>query len=63
MIKIFEEGKQIKIFHKKIDVIKEARFLMSSIEGGIMLSKLHRDPNYGYTIADVLIERVGQLKK
>jgi TetR/AcrR family transcriptional regulator, transcriptional repressor for nem operon len=63
MVKIFEEGKQMKKFHKKIDAVMEARFLISSIEGAIMLSKLHRDPSYGYAIADLLIERVGHLKK
>ncbi len=63
MIKIFEEGRQMKIFNKKVDAIKEARFLMSSIEGAIMLSKLHRDASYGYTIADILMERIAQLKK
>jgi TetR/AcrR family transcriptional regulator, transcriptional repressor for nem operon len=63
MIKIFEEGKQKKIFAKNMDTAKEARFLMATIEGPIMLCKLHRDVEYGLYTADILIDRIKQLKQ
>jgi TetR/AcrR family transcriptional regulator, transcriptional repressor for nem operon len=63
MIKIYEEGRQQKIFSKTLDAVKEARFLMATIEGAIMLCKLHRDVEYGLYTADILIDRVKQLKQ
>jgi TetR/AcrR family transcriptional regulator, transcriptional repressor for nem operon len=63
MIKIFEEGKQKKVFAKNIDTAKEARFLIATIEGAIMLCKLHRDVEYGLYTADILIDRIKQLRQ
>jgi TetR/AcrR family transcriptional regulator, transcriptional repressor for nem operon len=63
MIIIFEEGKQQKIFNKNLDTTKEARFMIAAIEGCIMLCKLHRDIEYGLYTADILIDRIKQLKK
>jgi TetR/AcrR family transcriptional regulator, transcriptional repressor for nem operon len=63
MIKIFEEGKQKKVFAKNLDATKETRFLMATIEGAIMLCKLHRDVEYGLYTADILIDRIKQLKQ
>jgi TetR/AcrR family transcriptional regulator, transcriptional repressor for nem operon len=62
MTGIFEEGRAKKIFPRSLQASKEARFLISSIEGSIMLCKLHRDIEYGLYTADILIERVKQLK-
>jgi AcrR family transcriptional regulator len=62
MITIFEEGKEQKIFPRSLNAEKEARFFISSVEGSIMLCKLHRDIEYGLYTADILIERVKQLK-
>jgi TetR/AcrR family transcriptional regulator, transcriptional repressor for nem operon len=59
---IFEEGRTKKIFPRSVNAAKEARFFISSIEGSIMLCKLHRDIEYGLYTADILIERVKQLK-
>jgi TetR/AcrR family transcriptional regulator, transcriptional repressor for nem operon len=63
MVQIYKEGKSQKIFKKSMDPVKEARYLICSTEGAIMLSKLHRDPNFGFTVADVLLERIKELKK
>ncbi len=63
MVKIFEEGKQQKVFAKSLNATKEARFLMATIEGTLMLCKLHRDVEYGLYTADILIQRIQQLKQ
>jgi TetR/AcrR family transcriptional regulator, transcriptional repressor for nem operon len=63
LITIFEQGKAQKIFLKTLDAAKEARFIIAAIEGAIMLCKLHRNIDYGLYTADVLIDRVQQLKK
>jgi TetR/AcrR family transcriptional regulator, transcriptional repressor for nem operon len=63
MITIFEQGKQQKIFSKNLNAVKEARFMMAAIEGCIMLCKLHRDIEYGLYTADILTDRVKQLKQ
>jgi TetR/AcrR family transcriptional regulator, transcriptional repressor for nem operon len=63
MVKIYEEGKQKKVFSKNLDAIKEARFLIAAIEGAIMLCKLHRDVEYGLYTADILIDRIKQLRQ
>lgn len=63
MTRIFEEGKQQKVFSKTIDASNEARFFIAAIEGAVMLCKLHRDIEYGLFTADVLIDRVKQLSK
>jgi hypothetical protein len=36
---------------------------MATIEGPIMLCKLHRDVEYGLYTADILIDRIKQLKQ
>jgi TetR/AcrR family transcriptional regulator, transcriptional repressor for nem operon len=63
MIKIYEQGRQEKTFSKNLDATKEARFLIATIEGAIMLCKLHRDVEYGLYTADILIERIKQMKQ
>lgn len=63
LIKIFEDGKKDKIFSHKTDPVKEARFFIASIEGSIMLCKLHRSAEYGLTTVAILLERVQSLKK
>lgn len=45
-------------FRKDIDTTKEALFIIASVEGGIFLSKLHKDKKYLTLVADMLIERV-----
>lgn len=63
LIKIFDDGKKAKIFSTKSDAVKEARFFIASIEGSIMLCKLHRSIDYGLSTVDILLDRVQQLKK
>lgn len=63
MTSIFTEGKQQKVFAKNLDASKEARFLLAAIEGAVMLCKLHRDIEYGIYTADILIDRIKQLKQ
>jgi TetR/AcrR family transcriptional regulator, transcriptional repressor for nem operon len=63
MVKIFEEGKKAKLFAANLNATMEARYFMATIEGAIMLSKLHRDIEYGLYAADTLIERTKQLRK
>jgi TetR/AcrR family transcriptional regulator, transcriptional repressor for nem operon len=63
LIGIFEDGKKTKRFSGKTDPTKEARFFIASIEGAIMLCKLHRSIDYGITTIDVLLDRVQQLRK
>jgi TetR/AcrR family transcriptional regulator, transcriptional repressor for nem operon len=63
MVTIFEEGKQQKVFAPSLNTSKEARFMIAAIEGCIMLCKLHKDIEYGLYTADILIDRVKQLKK
>jgi TetR/AcrR family transcriptional regulator, transcriptional repressor for nem operon len=62
LIRIFEQGKAAKLFAKTLDTQKEARFFIAAIEGALMLCKLHRDIEYGFYTADVLIQRVKLLK-
>jgi hypothetical protein len=63
MVAIFEQGRQEKTFTKNLNAAKEARFMMSAIEGCIMFCKLHRDIEYGLYTADILIDRIKQLKQ
>jgi TetR/AcrR family transcriptional regulator, transcriptional repressor for nem operon len=63
MIAIFEQGRQEKTFAKNLNAAKEARFMMAAIEGCIMFCKLHRDIEYGLYTADILIDRIKQLKQ
>jgi TetR/AcrR family transcriptional regulator, transcriptional repressor for nem operon len=63
LITIFEDGKRDKIFSQKTEPVKEARFFIASIEGSIMLCKLHRSAEYGLITISILQERVQSLKK
>jgi TetR/AcrR family transcriptional regulator, transcriptional repressor for nem operon len=63
MIAIIEEGKKDRIFPAGLNAEKESRFFIASIEGSIMLCKLHRDIEYGIYTADTLIERVSSWKQ
>jgi TetR/AcrR family transcriptional regulator, transcriptional repressor for nem operon len=63
IISIYEEGIKAKIFAKSLNAIKEARFFIATIEGCIMLSKLHRDAAYGLYTADILKDRIKFLKQ
>ncbi len=63
MTRIFEEGKKSGVFDDAISPVKEARFIIASIEGAIMLCKLHRDIEYGLCAADMLLERIRYITK
>jgi TetR/AcrR family transcriptional regulator, transcriptional repressor for nem operon len=63
MIGFFEAGKQQQQFAPQLDATKEARFMIASIEGAIMLCKLHRNAEYGLAAIDVLSERIRQLQQ
>lgn len=63
MINIFEQGRTEGTFADNINSVTEARMLIASIEGALMLCKLHRDIEYGLCTADVLMQRVAAIKK
>jgi TetR/AcrR family transcriptional regulator, transcriptional repressor for nem operon len=63
LVALFEEGKTKKTFSANLNSTREARFFIAAIEGCIMLCKLHRDVEYGLYTADILIDRVKQLKQ
>ena len=45
-------------FRDTINASKEAINMIASLEGGIMLGKLHRNPAYMHAIADQLIDHI-----
>ena len=62
--KIIIEGIRAGEIHDSINATKEAINMIASLEGGIMLGKLHRKPAYMHAIADQLIDHINtRLKK
>lgn len=59
---VVQEGIDDGIFPDSVVPRKEARFIIASIEGGILLSKLHHDIEYGMLAAERLIAWVEGLK-
>jgi hypothetical protein len=62
MTRIFKEGVDMGVFAKTLQPQDEARFFIATIEGAIMLSKLHRSSAYGLMAVQALTQRVAQLK-
>lgn len=62
LVDVIQEGLDQGIFLKDTDPRREARFIIASIEGGILLSKIHRDPDYGMLAAERLLERLEAMK-
>jgi len=60
---ILEEGKAAGSFKADIHVPTEAKFIISSIEGGILFTKLHRDLSYGLAVGEMLLQRLEQIRK
>ncbi len=56
--RIFEEGITRKIFAPTVDAAAEARFLVLTIEGAIMLGKLHKSSVYIDQVAEILTMRI-----
>lgn len=63
LIRVIREGVESGVFHARIDPEKETRFIIATIEGGIMLSKLHRDIEYGMVVAERLLEYLESMKR
>lgn len=59
---VFEDGKRKGDFRKTVDAEKEARLFIASVEGCIMLCRLHRDVTYGISTIDALMERINGLR-
>jgi TetR/AcrR family transcriptional regulator, transcriptional repressor for nem operon len=62
MTHIFKEGVKTGVFKPSVQPRDEARFFIASIEGAIMLCKLHRSTAYGLMAADTLTQRIALLK-
>lgn len=56
--KIIVQGIREGEFRDTINANKEAVNMIASLEGGIMLGKLHRNPSYMHAIADQLIDHI-----
>ena len=63
LVNVVQEGIDAGIFPATVTPRDEARFIIASIEGGILLSKLHRDIAYGMLAAERMIARVEELKR
>jgi TetR/AcrR family transcriptional regulator, transcriptional repressor for nem operon len=56
--RILQDGQEQQLFHPRMDATAEARFLVLTVEGAILMSKLHRNVAYIEHAATVLRERI-----
>ncbi len=56
--RIFQEGIDGQFFSPVVNPLAEARFFVLTIEGAIMLGKLHKDTGYIEQVAEILAARV-----
>lgn len=62
IIQTLEEGQENGQIHKGISPETFATQFIATIEGGIMLAQLHKDSQYFYPVAELLLNMIGQLQ-